>query len=47
MKILLLEDDLELCKNIKISLEKENYIFLTHYLMFDIPLYFPLFLLLF
>ena len=25
MKILLLEDDLELCKNIKISLEKENY----------------------
>ena len=25
MKILLLEDDLELCKNIKNSLEKENY----------------------
>ncbi len=25
MKILLLEDDLELCKNIKISLEKENH----------------------
>ena len=25
MKVLLLEDDLELCKNIKISLEKENY----------------------
>lgn len=24
MKILLLEDDLELCKNIKISLEKER-----------------------